>query len=360
MIRIGNCSARGLLRSANVLGACWALTLAGPVATASSPSWARYEFRESCMGTQFRIAVYAASEAEARAGAEAGFARIRAIDQALSDYRDESELARVLRQATNQPIPVSAELERALRISRELHRTSEGSFDVTSGPLVRLWREARRRGSLPSATELAQARARSGWSALELTSEKPEKDDAAQLVLKRSGVALDFGGIGKGLAVEEAFQALKARSLTHAMVSGSGDIRVGDPPPGESGWKIGIAEPTSGPRAAENFVFLKNQAISTSGDGVQFVEIAGKRYSHIVDPKTGLGLTHGRWVTAVAPDAALADAAATAASILPRAKLRAFSKKHPGLALRLIDAEDHVTIAGAFPPIRLKNTARSR
>jgi thiamine biosynthesis lipoprotein len=270
----------------------------------------RFEFAETHMGSQFKLVLYSADEASARSASRAAFARIAALDTILSDYQPESELMRLCERAGGPPVPVSKDLFDVLDRSRRMYERSGGAFDVTIGPVVRLWRRARRERKLPDPELLAKARALVGTDKMRL-------DPGARTVqLLKPGMKIDLGAIAKGYASSEALKVLKGEGITRALVAGSGDIVVGDPPPGAEGWTIGIA-PLDAPDAPPSkFLRLKNAAVSTSGDSSRFVEIGGKRYSHIIDPKTGLGMLEHASVTAVAPDGATADALDTTVYIL--------------------------------------------
>lgn len=264
------------------------------------------------MGTTVRIVIDAENEQRAAAGAKAAFERIASIERCLSDYRDDSEAMKLCRAndaAPGRPLPVSNDLAAVLGKSLELSKATSGAFDVTIGPMSKLWREARKKKTLPGDSALDDARARVGWSKLTLDAR------AGTVMLREPGMRLDFGGIGKGYAADEALKVLRGRGIRSAMIACSGDIAVGEPPPGRDGWIIDVAplNPGDPPRK----LLLKNAAVSTSGDLHQHVEIAGVRYSHVLDPQTGLGLTGFRSATVIAKDAATADALATAAAVLP-------------------------------------------
>lgn len=267
------------------------------------------------MGVSFRLAFYAPSESLAEQAADAAFERVAELDGILSDYDPGSELMRLCAEPERR-VKVSRDLATVLGRSLELSRQSGGAFDVSVGPYVALWREARRSGRMPRARALRAAARLVGPRLVEL-------DPVARTVrLQRPGMRLDLGGIAKGYAVDQAMALLRKRGITRALVDGGGDILAGDPPPGREGWVIAIqalrpgGEP--GPR-----VVLARRAIATSGDLEQAVVIDGRRYSHIVDPRTGLALTGPSSVTVLAPDCMTADALATAVSVLgPVAGLR--------------------------------------
>lgn len=270
----------------------------------------RFEFTEPQMGVPFRVVLYAPDRTEAEAAARAAFDRIAALNAILSDYEYDSELSRLSRTSgSGEAVPVSPELWLVLERAQEMARRTDGAFDVTVGPLVSLWRRARRDGELPEPRRLQAALAATGWRHLELDA----KRRTARLLVPR--MRLDLGAIAKGYAVDEALRVLRARGITRALVSGGGDLAVSEAPPGKPGWRIEVP-PLEGPGAPPpGHVELRHAGLATSGDTFQFVEIGGIRYSHIVDPRTGLGLTDHSLVTVIARDGMTADSLSTALSV---------------------------------------------
>ena len=263
------------------------------------------------MGLPFRIVLYAADNLEAEAAAHAAFARIAELNDILSDYDTDSELSRLSRTAgEGRAVPVSNDLWLLLRRSQDLAERTGGAFDVTVGPCVSLWRKARREKKFPRPDLLAAARAASGWQKLRLN----PRTRSAQLLVPE--MKLDLGAIAKGYAVDEVLKLLQGRGITRALVAGGGDMAAGYPPPGKRGWRIELAalDVTNAP--PPQFVLLTRSALATSGDLFQHVEIEGLRYSHIIDPRTGLGLTDHSLVTVIARDCMTADSLATAVSVL--------------------------------------------
>ncbi|MBL9125524.1 MAG: FAD:protein FMN transferase, partial [Planctomycetaceae bacterium] len=186
----------------------------------------RYDFTEKHMGVPVKIVLYAPDEAAANAAAQAAYARFAQLDKVLSDYDPESELMRLCRRAgTPEPTPVSGDLWKVLRRSQELARATDGAFDVTVGPLVRLWRRSRREKELPSPKLLAEALAATGFESLVL------HEDARAVALLKPGMRLDLGGIGMGYAVDEAMQVLEHHGIRRALIDASGDILASAPPP---------------------------------------------------------------------------------------------------------------------------------
>lgn len=279
--------------------------------TAPSPhGLQRFEFKQAHMGTQFTLTFYAPDEASATVAAEAVAEKIAALEQAMTDYDPNSELMQFCAKPHGTPVRVSRELFEVLQKAQRMAAASDGAFDCTIGPVVRLWRRTRRTGVLPPEESLARARAAVGWQKLKLN---PLRQTATLTV---PGMQLDLGGIGKGFAADKALALLRARGITRAMVAASGDIAVGDAPPGSAGWRVGIGALDSREGAPYCVLLLRRAAVSTAGDSEQFVEIGGRHYSHILDPATGLGLTNRMQVTVVARHAADTDALDTAVRVL--------------------------------------------
>jgi FAD:protein FMN transferase len=292
--------------------AIWLLT-AGPLprqAGKTPERLVRFEFEETHMASPFNIVLYSTDAVSARRASRAAYDRIAALNSVLSDYDPESELSRLSRSAGGEPVIVSGDLFGVLEQSRRMYERSGGAFDVTIAPVGRLWRRARRDRKLPDPARLAEARRLVG-------SDKMVLDAKARTVrLEMAGMKLDVGGIAKGFAAQEAINVLKAQGIPRALVGGAGDIVVADPPPDRAGWKIAIAplEPGKGP--APRSLLLANAAVSTAGDSERFVIIDGHRYSHIINPATGLGVEDRASVTVVAPDGGVADALETTVYIL--------------------------------------------
>ncbi len=293
---------------------------------------ARFEFESKHMGTTFRIVLYAADEATAKKAANAAFARVAELDGIMSDYKPNSELNRLCKafaKDIGEPVKVSDDLFFVLQRAEELSKKSDGAFDITVGPVVQLWRHARRTQRMPDKKELADALARVGYR-------KVQVDAKARTVkLLTPGMQLDLGGIAKGYAADEALELLKKRfGIDRALVAAAGDITCADPPPGEKAWTVDIAPIAKGqkPRRLQ----LVHAAVSTSGDLEQFVVIDGVRYSHIVDPRTGLGLTGRRSVTVIARNGITADSMTKLVMLMPRVKGLTLVEATPGAAAYIV------------------------
>lgn len=283
----------------------------------------RFEFSRVEMAVPIRIVVYAPNEGIAKSATKAAFARFRKLNTVMSDYDPTSEVRRLsATSGSGQAIRVGDDLWRVLSRSQQLAGQSGGAFDVTVGPLVRLWRRARREEELPKPDRLAQAMAAVGYKAMRLN------ESERKVCLTQPDMRIDLGGIAKGYAIDAALEVLADRGLRCTLVDAGGDIGLGDAPPDRPGWVIGVAALERDARPSV-FLSLSNLAIATSGDTWQFVEIDGKRYSHLVDPHTGIGLTDHSSVTVIAPDAMTADGLASAVSVLG-----------PEDGLKLIDATE--------------------
>jgi thiamine biosynthesis lipoprotein len=231
----------------------------------------RHAFSERHMGVEVRLVLYCADKATATCAAQAVYARFSALEQVMSDYRDDSELSQLGKTSPHsQPQPISDDLLGVLLRGQQLAQLTDGAFDVTVGPLVRLWRRSRRQGELPAPERLAEAHAATGFANLRLDVRRK----TAQML--KPNMRLDLGGIGMGYAVDAGMKILSARGIASAMIDASGDVAVSGPPPGQPGWRIGIV-PLDADAPPSRYLWLKHAALATSGDAFQFVEIAGKR-----------------------------------------------------------------------------------
>jgi len=297
---------------------------------ARGPLLKRYEYSLPRMGTIFLIDLYAPDDATASKAAEAAFARAEELEQIMSDYRQDSELMGLAREGAQAPFPVSEDLYDVLTKSIRISELSRGAFDVTIGPLVELWRKARTTGRFPDSSDLAKAKALVDYRNIELDPNR------RTVFLKRAGMKLDLGAVGKGYAADKMLALLQSRGLRHALVVAGGEVAVGAPPPGEAGWKVAIDTPDTEAGKAPCTVVLHDAAISTSGDSKQFVEIHGKRYSHVIDPFTGLALDGMASTTVFARDATTTDALGTALSILSVEDGIRLAESLPGVAVYMV------------------------
>lgn len=320
----------------------------------TAPPMERFQFTRVTMGVSARIDVEAPTREMALNGAAAAFERMAEIEQVASDYRPQSELMRLCREArVGEWRPVSRDLANLLSVAREVSQRTEGAFDVTVGPAVKLWRDARVIGRLPEPALLNDVLERIDWRAVEVERSPPR----ARLL--KPGMALDMGGIAKGYAAREAGRVLEACGLTRCLVAVAGDVYAGEAPAGQPGWRIEVRGELSG--AAVGTLLAAHASVSTSGDTEQFIEVNGVRYSHIVDPRTGIGTVGGMGggegvggavVTAIGEDGAYVDAADTGAAVLGMAG-----------AARAFAGDRRVTLVvhrGGQPPMIVGDPARVR
>jgi thiamine biosynthesis lipoprotein len=282
----------------------------------------RFTYTEYHMGVDVRMVVYAASKEQAETACTAAFEEFARLDSIMSDYRPKSELMQLCAKAGGPPVKVSDDLFTVLERSQLVARRSRGAFDITCGPEIALWRAARKNHSLPEPTEITRARALTGWRKLRLDA----RNRTAQLLVP--GMKLDLGGIAKGYADDRAQAVLKKHGIRSSLVEAGGDIVVTDPPPGTKGWRIQVAN--AGGPAGPPILLFSNCAVSTSGDTEQYVTLGGRRYSHIVDPRTGQALTDRIQVTIVAPKGIISDSLSKVVSVLGENKGLAVVRKDPG------------------------------
>lgn len=298
-------------------------------ASAETPP-ARFDFEQPHMGTTARVVLYAPNAAKALRLADRAFARIVELDARLSDYRHDSELMVLCRAAGGPPVVVSEDLYAVLSAAQRLSRRTDGEFDVSVGPLSRLWRRARVTGEPPTAENSAAAKALVGYEQIELS-------DRRAVRLAKPGMLLDLGGIAKGYAADQAAAVLRAHGASRALVAIGGDIVAGEAPPGKQGWSIAVAP--LGPRVATEIppVTLRYAALSTSGDAEQYVEQHGTRHSHILTPRTGDAVRGRRGATVLARDGITADGLATALSVMETGRGLALIDSTPGAAAFILE-----------------------
>lgn len=284
---------------------------------------ARHDFSGPGMSTTFRIACYAESKEVAEKAADACFQRVAVLNAIFTDYDPASELMKLCSPEAVYPQKVSPELFDLLQRSRTLAGQTDGAFDPTCGHVTHLWRRAKRLKKLPPADRLAEAVAATDWRRITL---HPE----TQSITLVAGTLLDLGGIAKGYAADECLRVLKQHGISRAVVLAGGDTAAGDAPPNEEGWEITLRTDSK----HETRIRLANRCVSTSGDLYQFTEIDGVRYSHIVSPRTGLGLTERVACSVIAPDCTTSDALATAMCVLGRKEGEKVAKRMPDVEVR--------------------------
>jgi len=269
---------------------------------------ARVSRAREIMGTFATLTAIAADEATAAAAVEAGYARLQDVNRLMSDYITESEIGQLNRQPVGEPLSLSPETLRCLRRAIEISKLSGGAFDVTCRPLVVLWKTAGREGRLPSEQELASVRSLIGADKIALDAE------AATAARTADGVQVDLGGIAKGYALDLAGEAMLSAGARGALVDVGGDVLAIESNAAGQPWRVGIKHPFH--QTLHTILELSDRAVATSGVQQRFYEIDGKRYSHIIDPRSGRPAEQAPSVTVIAADGITADAWATVFSVL--------------------------------------------
>jgi len=293
-----------------------------------------FEAVESHMGTLMRITLYAHDASQAESAFHAAFARISALDAALTDYQPDSELNQLTLKAVRHPVKVSGDLLAVLVKAEQYSRETDGAFDITVGPVTHLWRAARKTHAVPTQDDIKAAVAHTGFGKLHINTA------AGTVEVDEPGMQLDLGGIAKGYAADRALSVLAEHKINSALVAASGDLAFSGPPPGKPGWRIQV-DPTGqveGPLT--RVLLMTHAAVSTSGDHEQHLDAAGNRYSHIVNPHSGRALTSGMAVSILARAGIDADAAATAFDVLGATAGLAFIERQPGMAAFVV-LSDH-------------------
>jgi len=254
----------------------------------------------------------------------AAFEEIRRVDSLMSLHRADSELARVNATAAREPIRVSEELFHVVSNALDIARQTGGSFDPTVAPLVKLWGFLWKEHRLPSASEIEPILPRVNHMLVGLDPER------RTVRFKTDGVSLDLNAIAKGYAVDCAIEKLRSLGITNAMVRAGGDLRVIGAPPKEDHWSVQIEDPTK--EGHRRILKLRDAAVSTSGSYENFFVVDGRRYSHILNPRTGMPVEGVASCTVIAPTCMRSDALATALFVLgPESAIRQFGREIPML-----------------------------
>ncbi|TLU99365.1 FAD:protein FMN transferase [Dyadobacter luticola] len=290
----------------------------------------RYVYEKGMMGSPFKLIFYTSSDSIADLAAKKAFDRVAELNEIMSDYRDGSEINRASAQSgSGKWIKVSKDLFDILAVSQDISAKTDGAFDATMGPLVQMWRHATRKGIFPTETEIREAKSKTGYTKLKM-------DKSTQsILLTQKGMRLDIGGLGKGYAAEESLKELKKMGITSAMMDAGGKIVLLNPPPGEEGWNITVSNGSDSLKTMK----LHNVGLATSGPTYRFMEYKGVRYSHIVDPKTGIGLLFHVRTTVISPDGTVADALATAFSVAGIKKSKIYLHSFPKSRVWLVEKQ---------------------
>ena len=312
---------------AGVLGLVGAFSIPQDQTIQKAEQLTRFTLVEYHMGIDARLVVYASSQEVANRACEAAFRRIADLEQSMSDYRQTSELMQFCSKPRGTRVKLSPDLFKVLERSQHISKQTGGRFDCTVGPLVQLWRKARKSKVLPTTEEILAAKRLVSYRFLHLD----KRNQTAWL--DRDGMKLDLGGIAKGYASDEALRSLQGNGVKIALIEMGGDLVLGDAPPKTEGWSVEI------PNAGKTMT-LRNCAISSSGDTEQFVEINGKRYSHVVDTRSGYGLSERVQATIIARDGFITDPLSTALTLLNEKGRDKLNRAYPGTQVFIKVARD--------------------
>ncbi len=252
-------------------------------------------------------------------------AALREVEVRMSTYISAAELSRLNAAAAGEVVELSPATMEVLRISRKLATQTQGAFDVTCRPILQVWVGTRGTGRSPTHPELTEAKNRTGWEHFELVEGGARKDI--------DGAGIDLGGIAKGYAIDLALTAMMEAHASGGLVNVGGDVRCFGTRTDGQPWCIGVRDPFDNALIAT--LKIRDKAVCTSGNYQRFIEIDGERYSHIVDPRTALPVEMTPSVTTIAPTAAIADAWATALSVLGTEGLRLIPG-HSGIEAAII------------------------
>ena len=263
---------------------------------ACAPAVLRFEESLDAMGTTYSVVAYGQDRFQMQAAVELAFDEVRRLDRLLSNYRPESEWSEVNRHAAERPVKVSRELFDLLAACRRYSEASEGAFDITVGPLMKVWGFYKGSGRLPHRAEVKGALARVGYRNIELDS----RDQTVRF--RKPGVEIDPGGIGKGYTVDRMVKILKDNGVQSALITaGSSSIYgIGVPDTDSRGWRVTIRHPKDEESIVAE-VFLKDESMSTSGNYEKFFRVRKTMYSHIMDPRTGYPAQGMLSVSVIAP-----------------------------------------------------------
>ena len=284
------------------------------------------------LGTFVTISAYGPDRAATLQAISAAFEEFKRADAVMSIHRADSELARVNAGAATNAVVVSPELFAVLQLAQDIASQTDGAFDVTIRPLADLWGFIWKQHRLPTTAELENTLPLVNFRQVDLDPTNRTVRFRAQVTrapLSRPsatlspsdgerdgvrGLSIDLGGIGKGVAVDWAIEKLRLLGVTNAMVKAGGDLRVSGTPPGETYWTVQLEDPRKKGQRAN--ISLRDAALSTSGNYENFFEVNGRRYSHILNPRTGLPIEGIAACTVIAPTCAESDAWATALFVL--------------------------------------------
>lgn len=310
-----------------------------PAQETAPPEIALLRIARRAMATQFEVLLPFGTPFGQNIAAEA-LDEIDRLERQLTVYHDHSEISRLNRFASQRPVTVEERLFRLLTLAEQIHRETDGAYDITAGPLIKAWGFFRRQGRVPSEAERAAVLTRVGMHCVELNAER------RTVFFQVPGLEINLGSIGKGYALDRAAEELRNEwNLPAGLLHGghSSVYAMGRQPGDPRGWPVGISHPEQADRRLA-VVWLQNQGLATSAATFQNLEYNGKKLGHILDPRTGWPAEGMASATVIAPTAAEADALSTAFFVLGVDAARAYCEAHPGIGAVLLPADADVPV----------------
>jgi thiamine biosynthesis lipoprotein len=292
------------------------------------------------MGTSVEIAVSQTQAVKAEEGMEAAFREVQRIDFLMSHYREDSEISRVNRDAGKKETKVSPEMLRMIERAIEFSSLSEGAFDITIGPVFRLWNF--REGKFPEEKKLRENLKKVGYRQIKIDRTR------SSIFLQEEGMEIDLGAIAKGYAVDSASAVLKEKGIENFLVNAGGDLKVSGSKEKGVPWIVGIQHPRL-PSQMVAKLSPRQAGVATSGDYKKFFIERGERYHHLLNPSTGTPARECQSVTVMAPSAMAADALATAVFVLGPKKGLALVKRMNDVHAIIVDRGGSVLVSPHWP-----------
>jgi thiamine biosynthesis lipoprotein len=293
-----------------------------------------YKFQQVSMGTAIEITLIGNNEEAANKAALRAFQEMKRVEQLMSPWIESSNVFQINRSAGKEWVRISHETLAVIKKAQDISEISDGSFDITVGPLAELWRKAREKKIPPSAEEVRERLGLVNFKNIEI-------DREGKVFLKKKGMAIDLGGIAKGYAVDKAFELLESLGYKNVIVNAGGDLRIGGLKNNQP-WSIAIQHP----RESKKFlarISVSDMAVATSGDYERFFIYEGTRYHHIFNPKDGFPADDCQSVTVLCKEEMMADALATAVFVLGSERGYALCQKLQGVGCLIVDKEGKIT-----------------
>jgi thiamine biosynthesis lipoprotein len=287
----------------------------------------KFSYSEMKMGSAFNLIIVSADSNKANHLARKSYELVDSLNHIFSNYDSSSELSKINASAGLLPYKMSTAMLDLVQKSQYAYIQSKGAYDISIGPLSSLWRNARKAKLFPEASTVLATKKLVGLNQVKINKR------LGTIFLPNANMQLDFGGIAKGYIAQWVINFLKANGIQQALVDAGGDIVMSGPPLNQQGWLIGVNLPETTDDLLNKKLQLSNCSVATSGDVYQFIEYKGVKYSHIINPLTGYGVTNLRNVTIVAKTGATADWLATACSILPIQEAKQLAISHQAALL---------------------------